>query len=182
MKNPHALDAASVLAAMGGDAQRGLDSAEAQMRLARHGANRLPEAKVRGAWLRLALQFHNPLIYVLLAAAALTLLLRDFTDTGVIAGVVIVNAFIGFLQEGKAEQALAAVHQLLAHRAVVLRDGLRQEIDAATLVPGDVVLIEERQPRAGGFAPVRGAQPARGRGRDHRRIGGGGQVHRARRR
>ncbi|WP_197686770.1 cation-translocating P-type ATPase [Metallibacterium scheffleri] len=142
MKNPHALDAASVLAAMGGDAQRGLDSAEAQMRLARHGANRLPEAKVRGAWLRLALQFHNPLIYVLLAAAALTLLLRDFTDTGVIAGVVIVNAFIGFLQEGKAEQALAAVHQLLAHRAVVLRDGLRQEIDAATLVPGDVVLIE----------------------------------------
>ncbi|MCK9365705.1 MAG: HAD-IC family P-type ATPase [Metallibacterium scheffleri] len=142
LRYPHAQDVASILAALHGNTQRGLDSVEAQARLARHGANRLPEAKGRGAWLRLALQFHNPLIYVLLAAAVLTLLLRDFTDSGVIVGVVIVNAIIGFVQEGKAEQALTAVRRLLAYRAVVLRDGLRQEIDAATLVPGDVVLIE----------------------------------------
>ncbi len=142
LKIPHAHAAPSVLEALGSDPQRGLDSAEAQTRLARHGANRLPEARARRAWLRLALQFHNPLIYVLLAAAVLTLLLRDFTDSGVIVGVVIVNAIIGFVQEGKAEQALAAVRRLLAQRAMVLRDGMRVEIDAAALVPGDVVLVE----------------------------------------
>ncbi len=142
LKHPHAQDVASILAALRSDTQRGLDSAETQARLARHGPNRLPEVKARSAWLRLALQFHSPLIYVLLAAAGLTLLLHDFTDSGVIVGVVIVNAIIGFLQEGRAEQALAAVRRLLAQRAVVLRDGLHQEIDAAALVPGDVVLIE----------------------------------------
>ena len=90
----------------------------------------------------MARQFHNPLIYVLLAAAAITLGLRDYLDAGVIVGVVIINAIIGFVQEGRAEQALEAVRSLLANRATVVRDGERHEIDAAELVPGDLVLLE----------------------------------------
>ena len=122
--------------------EQGLSTAEAEARLARHGRNRLPEARPRPAWLRLLLQFHNLLIYVLLASAAVTVWLQDYVDAVVILAVVMVNAFIGYLQEGKAEKALEAVRAMLASRAMVWRDGARREIDAANLVPGDLVLIE----------------------------------------
>ncbi len=138
----HALDAAGVTETLGSDASRGLTGAEARIRLARHGPNSLPPPHRRGPWLRLALQFHNPLIYVLLAAAAITLGLRDYLDAAVIVGVVIINAVIGFVQEGRAEQALEAVRSLLANRATLVRDGERHDIDAAELVPGDLVLLE----------------------------------------
>ena len=120
----------------------GLTPAEAAARLLTHGPNRLTAA-ARPSWLRrLAGQFHNLLIYTLLAAALVTFLLDDLVDAAVIFGVVIINAVIGFLQEGKAERALEAVHAMLASRAMVLRDGDRHEIDAGELVPGDVVLLE----------------------------------------
>ena len=138
----HALAAAGVVETLGSDAGRGLTAAEARVRLAHWGPNSLPPPRRRGPWLRLALQFHNPLIYVLLAAAGITLGLRDYLDAGVIVGVVIINAIIGFVQEGRAEQALEAVRSLLANRATVVRDGERHEIDAAELVPGDLVLLE----------------------------------------
>jgi magnesium-transporting ATPase (P-type) len=120
----------------------GLSSAEAARRLARHGPNRLPAARRRPPWLRFVLQFHNPLIYVLLAAAAVTFGLQDFVDAGVILGVVLINAVIGFVQEGKAEKALEAVSAMLASHATVVRDGAWHEIDAAALVPGDIVQLE----------------------------------------
>ena len=107
-----------------------------------YGRNSLPQPKRRGPWLRFALQFHNPLIYVLLGAGALTFALNDYVDAGVIAFVVLINALIGFIQEGKAENALEAVRAMLASRANVLRDGERHEIDAALLVLGDIVLLE----------------------------------------
>jgi magnesium-transporting ATPase (P-type) len=138
----HALGAAGVTEKLGSDASEGLTAAEAIPRLARYGPNCLPPPRRRGPGLRLALQFHNPLIYVLLAAAAITLGLRDYLDAAVIVGVVIINAIIGFVQEGRAEQALEAVRSLLANRATVVRDGERHEIDAAELVPGDLVLLE----------------------------------------
>ena len=138
----HALDAAGVTKALGSDAGRGLTGAEARIRLAHWGPNSLPPPRRRGPWLRLALQFHNPLIYVLLAAATITLGLRDYLDAAVIVGVVIINAVIGFVQEGRAEQALEAVRSLLANRATLVRDGERHDIDAAELVPGDLVLLE----------------------------------------
>jgi magnesium-transporting ATPase (P-type) len=120
----------------------GLTGAEAATRLAIHGPNGLAAAP-RPSWLRrFARQFHNLLIYTLLAAAAITLWLGDYLDAAVIFGVVLINAVIGFIQEGKAERALEAVHAMLASHAMVLRDGERHEIDAAGLVPGDVVLIE----------------------------------------
>jgi magnesium-transporting ATPase (P-type) len=138
----HTLSAAESLHAQSVDPRVGLSNEEATRRLEQFGKNCLPESKHRGPWLRFLLQFHNPLIYVLLAAGFVTLALNDFIDAGVIAGVVLINAVIGFVQEGKAEKALDAVRSMLASRAIVLREGERREIDATLLVPGDVVLLE----------------------------------------
>lgn len=138
----HALTDSEALHALSTDASTGLSEPEVAHRLAHYGPNSLPEPKRRSPWLRLALQFHNPLIYVLLVAGAITFGLKDYVDAGVIAGVVLINALIGFIQEGKAEQALEAVRAMLATRATVLRDGERQEIEATKLVPGDIVMLE----------------------------------------
>ena len=137
----HALDADAVLAALQATAA-GLPPDEAQARLLRHGRNELPPPRRRPAWLRFVRQFNNVLIYVLLVAGAITVALGELTDAGVIFGVVLVNAVIGFIQEGKAERALEAVRAMLARTATVLRGGQRQEIDPALLVPGDVVVLD----------------------------------------
>jgi magnesium-transporting ATPase (P-type) len=138
----HATPAEAVLERLGVPDALGPTEAEARQRLAEYGPNRLPEAKRRGPLLRFLLQFHNPLIYVLLVAAVVTLLLGYRADAAVILGVVIINALIGFVQEGKAEQAMEAVRAMLASKATVLRDGNRREIDAEDLVPGDIVLLD----------------------------------------
>lgn len=138
----HAQSAADIARALEVNPSVGLTQQEFVDRLAQFGPNSLPEPTRRGAWLRFALQFHNPLIYALMGACIITFMLRDFIDAGVIAGVVLINAIIGFIQEGKAEQALNAVRAMLANRATVMRDGERHEIDAAQLVPGDIVLLE----------------------------------------
>jgi magnesium-transporting ATPase (P-type) len=90
----------------------------------------------------LLLQFHNLLIYVLLAAAGVTALLAHWVDTSVIVGVVVINAIIGFIQEGKAEQAMEAIRRMLSPEATVLRGGKRIVVAAETLVPGDIVLLQ----------------------------------------
>jgi len=136
----HAQPAEQALAALDSRPQ-GLTAAQAAQRLAQHGPNRLQAAPRRSAWLRLLLQFHNVLLYVMLAAAVVTAFLGHWVDTGVLLAAVLVNAAIGFVQEGKAESALDAIRAMLSPHAVVLRDGQRQEIDAADLVPGDVVLL-----------------------------------------
>jgi magnesium-transporting ATPase (P-type) len=120
----------------------GLSSGQAAQRLERHGPNRLPEARRRSALVRFLSQFHNVLIYVLLAAGVVTALLQHWLDSSVILAVVVVNAIIGYLQEGKAEKAMDAIRRMLAPRAAVLRDGARQTVDGAQLVPGDVVLLQ----------------------------------------
>ena len=119
----------------------GLGDAEARARLARHGLNHLEIEKPRSTVVRLLAQFHNVLIYLLIAAGVATALLGHGVDSGVIFGVVIVNALIGFVQEGKAERALDAIRNLLAPRAVVVRAGETLEIPAETLVPGDLVKL-----------------------------------------
>ncbi len=138
----HGLTAAQVLAALDSDPANGLGATEAASRLSAAGPNALPRPTRPSPVLRLTRQFHNPLIYVLLAAGAITLALADYVDAGVILSVVCINAAIGFIQEGRAEQALQAVHALLARRANVIRDGERHAIDATELVPGDLVLLE----------------------------------------
>ncbi|MCX7893792.1 MAG: HAD-IC family P-type ATPase [Burkholderiales bacterium] len=136
----HAMTAAEALAALEAS-PAGLTREAVTQRLARHGPNRLPEAKRRGPLARFVAQFNNLLIHVLLAAAAITAAIGHFTDAAVILGVVVVNAVIGFVQEGKAERALEAVRAMLAETATVLRDGARHTIAAAELVPGDIVLL-----------------------------------------
>ena len=138
----HAQSTAQVADALGTDAERGLSVAEAAARLRTHGPNRLAEAPRRPAWMRWVQQFTNPLVYVLVIAGVIIGLLGDTVDASVIAGVVLINALIGYVQEGKAEQALEAVRSLLAARALVIREGARHPIDAGELVPGDVVWIE----------------------------------------
>ena len=137
----HALDPEQALKIQNSRIQ-GLSKEEATARLSRFGENRLPEAKRRPYWLSFILQFHNPLIYVLLAAGITTLLIRDFIDAGVIFSVILVNATIGFFQENKAEKAMEAVRAMLASHATVLRDSERLRINASELVPGDIVLVE----------------------------------------
>jgi magnesium-transporting ATPase (P-type) len=137
----HSLPVTDVLSGLEAD-PRGLSRAEAERRRARYGANRLPAPPRRSALKRLLSQCNNVLIWVLLAAAVITALLGEWTDTAVILGVVVINSAIGFLQEGKAERALEAISGLLAPRATVLRDGRREEILAESLVPGDIVTLQ----------------------------------------
>ena len=137
----HSLDSATAVQRQGSHATHGLTPAEAAQRLATHGPNRLAQQGKRPVWLRLLLQFHNVLIYVMLVAAVVTAALGHWLDTGVLLGAVLINALIGFLQEGKAESSLDAIRRMLSLQATVLRGGVRTVVDAQTLVPGDVVLL-----------------------------------------
>ncbi|MEH6717692.1 MAG: cation-transporting P-type ATPase [Aurantimonas endophytica] len=137
----HALEATATLAAFD-TAATGLSQDEAARRLQRDGPNRLPAAPKRSPVLRFLRHFNNVLIYVLIAAAIVTAVLGHFVDTAVILVVVIANAVIGFVQEGRAEQAMAAIRDMLAPHTSVLRDGERRTIDSAEVVVGDVVLLE----------------------------------------
>jgi magnesium-transporting ATPase (P-type) len=126
---------------------QGLTSTEAVQRLKRFGYNELKTSRP-GAFIRFMRQFHNPLVYILLVAAAITALLslmgsEMWADTIVIIGVVILNAILGFIQEGKAERALEALQNMIVTEAKVERDGREQVIPARDLVPGDVVYLSE---------------------------------------
>jgi magnesium-transporting ATPase (P-type) len=120
----------------------GLHQADVQQRLAQEGRNTLAEAKRKSSILRFISQFHNILIYLLLAAAIITASLGHFVDTVIIIAVVIINAGIGYLQEHKAEKAMAAIRHMLALRATVIREGKRHTVWAEELVPGDIVFLE----------------------------------------
>jgi magnesium-transporting ATPase (P-type) len=137
----HALDPDAALQRLE-TCRTGLSAEQAIRRLGEYGPNRLAPPRTRGPLLRFLLQFHNVLIYVLLGAAVITAGLGHWVDTGVIVGVVVINAIIGFLQEGKAEKALAAIRKMLSLTAHLVRDGRRLTTPAEDLVPGDVVLLE----------------------------------------
>jgi magnesium-transporting ATPase (P-type) len=138
--NWHSLPAQEALHELGADAS-GLSPDEAARRLEQYGPNRLTPPRRRGPLMLFLRQFHNVLIYVLLASAGVTALLAHWVDTSVIVGVVVINAIIGFIQEGKAEKAMEAIRLMLSPEATVLRDGKRQVAPAGELVPGDVVLL-----------------------------------------
>jgi cation-transporting P-type ATPase F len=137
----HGMDAPAVLDLLGTDAETGLSGSEARRRLAEHGENTLTTESGPGALRRLAAQFHQPLIYILLTAAIVTALLQEWIDAGVILAVVVINAVIGFVQENRAVKALDALARAMSAGATVLRDGDEHDIDARHLVPGDVVLV-----------------------------------------
>ncbi len=136
----HDLSADDTLAQIGSRPD-GLTDSEAGDRLAQFGPNEVETDRGTPWWRLLLHQFTDPLIYILLAAAIITLLLRDYTDTGVILAVVVLNAVIGFTQEYRAHQAMRALQKLSAPKAEVLRDGRAREIASREVVPGDIVLL-----------------------------------------
>jgi magnesium-transporting ATPase (P-type) len=137
----HADSAEQALQALGVDPGVGLDDATVALLRQQHGSNVLPPPRRRSALRRLLSQFNNVLIYLLLVTAAITFWLGDNVDAAVILAVVLINALIGFVQEGNAEQALDAISAMLPLQALALRSGRRTVLDAALLVPGDIIYM-----------------------------------------
>src|SRR5450759_1572603 len=122
--------------------ESGLSSADAAKRLAHFGANELKEKRARSPWRMLLDQFTDFMIIVLIVAAIISGFVGDVEDTVVIIVIVILNAVIGFVQEYRAERAMAALKQMAAASARIQRDGRIETVSAAELVPGDMVLLE----------------------------------------
>ena len=137
----HHLEADTITVMLESEPVKGLDREEVGRRRDRFGANTLTAKKGKSSLMRFLLQFHQPLIYILLAAGAITAALQEWVDSGVIFGVVLVNAIIGFIQESKAENALAALADTMVAEATVLRQGEKRRIPSTELVPGDIVLL-----------------------------------------
>ncbi len=138
----HVLTIAEVHERLGTSSQTGLDAAAASSRLQQYGPNRLPEGKKRGPLPRFLSQLNNVLVYVLLAAGFVKLMLGLWIDGAIILGVVLINALLSFIQEGKAEKALDSIRNMLSAEARVVRGGETRMLPAESLVPGDVVLLE----------------------------------------
>ena len=138
----HAISVDEVVSRLATDSAKGLDPGDAEARLQKYGPNRLPEGKSRGPLTRLLAQFNNVLVYVLLGAGFTKLMLNLWVDAAIIFGVVILNAMLGFIQEGKAEKALESIRNMLSAEARTLRGGAARLIAAEQLVPGDIVLLE----------------------------------------
>ena len=140
--NPWAVDAPEVVAALGSDADRGLDPDEARQRLIAHGPNELEERAGRPAWRLLAEQFTNAMILVLLGAAAITAVIGDLKDTAIILAIVALNGIIGFVQEYRAEQAMDALKRMTSPSARIVRGGVTIVVPAPNVVPGDLVRLD----------------------------------------
>jgi magnesium-transporting ATPase (P-type) len=138
----HALLRDQAIAELNTNLDAGLPAGEISSRIEKYGPNRLPVAGKRGPFMRFLLQFHNVLIYVLLAAGLGKILLGEWLDASVIFGVVFINGVLGFVQEGKAEKALDSIRNMLSAEAMTVRDGAQRMIPAEELVPGDVVLLQ----------------------------------------
>ena len=138
----HALAANDVVRQLDTRIDRGLDSAQAASRLEKYGPNLLPLGKKQSTLTRFLLQFNNVLVYVLIGAGLLKFALGLWLDASIILAVVFLNALLGFIQEGKAAEALESISKMLSADARTVRDGEPRMIAADTLVPGDVVLLE----------------------------------------
>ncbi len=140
--DPWAIDAPEVVAALGSNADLGLDPDEARLRLIAHGPNELVERAAKPPWRLLAEQFTNAMILVLLGAAAITAVIGDLKDTAIILAIVALNGMIGFVQEYRAEQAVDALKRMTSPSARVVRAGVTIVVPAAELVPGDLVRLD----------------------------------------
>ncbi len=156
--NPYSLEQKDVLKEQNVDAQHGLSKQEAEKRLQTCGENRLAQAKKKSMLVRFLAQFKDPMILILLAAAAVSFVVamnghdpNEFFEPALILLIVVANAVLSLSQESRAEKALEALKGLSAPHARVLRDGEEEKVDAVTLVPGDIVLVE-----AGDFIPADG--------------------------
>jgi Ca2+-transporting ATPase len=139
---PHTLPAADVAAALTTDVDAGLTAADAAKRLERIGPNRLHEEQATPAWRIFLAQFQDFMIYVLLVAVAIAAWQGDVIEAIAILAILLLNGILGFVQASRAQSALAALRQLSAPLATVMRDGIEADIPAEQLVPGDIVLLE----------------------------------------
>ena len=121
--------------------ERGLTAEEVAIRYETYGWNELPVKPGKPAWLRFLLQFHQPLLYILLVAGAVKAFLGSWTNAGVIWGVTFINATIGYVQEAKAEGAIASLAKAVMTETIVVREGQALRIPSRDLVPGDIVLL-----------------------------------------
>ncbi len=137
----HHLPAEEVVELLEGDAEKGLDLFRVKHLQETFGPNTITAKKGKRPWQRFLLQFHQPLIYILIVSGIITALLHEWVDSGVIFGVVLVNAIIGYIQEAKAVNALASLARTMTSEATVLRQGEKKRISATELVPGDIVLL-----------------------------------------
>lgn len=133
---------AETISALKSDAEHGLTSSEAAIRLTKSGPNALDKGKTKTYPQMFLEQLNEPLIYILMAAAIISAALGELSDTGIIVAVILINAFVGVIQEGKAIKALDALQKLTSPTALVKRDNTIFEIEAAGLVPGDIVILE----------------------------------------
>jgi cation-transporting P-type ATPase F len=140
-KHWHHLSQEEVLALLETTPEMGLDVFEVKRRQEHFGPNQLTPRKGKSRLVKFLLQFKNPLIVILLAASAITAVLKDPLDAAVIFGVVLINAIIGYVQEAQAEQAIAALARTMTAEAMVVRSGQTQRLSAAELVPGDLVQL-----------------------------------------
>jgi len=138
----HALGTDEALRLLAADPRVGLPAQEVTQRLAEHGPNRLEGERPVSDLVLLARQFASPLILILIVATLVTVVLREYADAAVIVAVLVLNAVIGFTQERRADRSVHALMSLASPHATVLRDGERTRIDAADLVPGDIVVLE----------------------------------------
>ena len=138
----HAISASEVVEQLATSVEKELKAAEAGNRLKKYGPNQLPEGEKRGPFTRFLAQFNNILVYVLLGAGFTKLMLSLWVDAAIIFAVVVLNALLGFIQEGRAEKALDSIRSMLSTEARTARDGETRLIPADQLVPGDIVLLE----------------------------------------
>jgi hypothetical protein len=137
----HALPGVEVWRELRTDPERGLDGDEAERRLAVEGPNHLPEQPPPGRMTIVFRQFRNAMTALLAGAAAVSLAVGEPVDAAVIAAIVLLNAALGAIQEGRAEAAASAVRGLLADSSTVVRDGQARELDSREIVRGDVILL-----------------------------------------
>ncbi|MDU9049687.1 MAG: cation-transporting P-type ATPase [Candidatus Electrothrix sp. Rat3] len=137
----HLLKRENILSLLESNEEKGLEQQEAEQRFSHFGPNVLTTKAGKSKLMRFLLQFHQPLIYILIASGVITALLQEWVDSGVIFGVVLANGIIGYIQEAKAEGSLAALARTMVAEATVLRSGGKQRIPSTELVPGDVVLL-----------------------------------------
>ncbi|MDJ0601767.1 MAG: HAD-IC family P-type ATPase [Crocosphaera sp.] len=137
----HELSELEITQTFESDSESGLTAEEVARRLEQYGPNELKPKKGKPAWLRLLLQFNQPLLYILLIAGAIKAILGSWANAGVIWGVTLINAVIGFVQESKAEDAIASLTQAVTTEATVIRDNTKVRIPSRDLVPGDIVLL-----------------------------------------
>lgn len=142
-KHWHHLPASQVVELLDSHLEKGLDVFEIKHRHERFGRNVLTPKKGKHPLGRFLLQFHNPLLYILMVASLITLLVKqEPIDALVIFGAVLINVIIGYIQEAKAEKAIEALAQAMTTEATVIRSGKRQRLDATELVPGDIVVLQ----------------------------------------